>query len=99
VWPLHLRFYVTFKDFTSHSKILRHIRQLVIVQTANIIGYKHAAPQGLALDYCNSLLAGASAHNIARLQRAQNNAHNDAQNDAQNNEIKIVCWNYMLLAI
>jgi len=41
------------------------------VQTAIAIAF---IPTNLRLDYCNSLLAGAAAHSIAQLQRAQNNA-------------------------
>jgi Reverse transcriptase (RNA-dependent DNA polymerase)/Endonuclease-reverse transcriptase len=54
-----------------HTRALRHIRPLLDTDTANAIA---CSSVGSRLDYCNSLLAGISSHNIMRLQRAQNNA-------------------------
>ena len=60
----------------NEDKTLRHIRPFLDTQTANMIACSLA---GSRLDYCNSLIAGTTAHNIARLQRVQNNA------------VKVVC--------
>jgi len=58
------------------TKALRHIRPFLDIQTANTIACSTILSR---LDYCNSILSGISSHNIARLQRAQNNA------------VKVVC--------
>lgn len=52
-------------------RALTHIRPLLDVETANGLACSSISSR---LDYCNSLLAGTSAHNIARLQRIQNKA-------------------------
>jgi hypothetical protein len=54
-----------------HIRALKHIRPLLDNQTANSIACSMIASR---LDYCNSLLAGITIHNIARLQRQQNSA-------------------------
>ena len=54
-----------------HTKALRHIRPYLDITTANAIACNSV---GSRLDYCNAVMSGMSAHNIARLQRAQNNA-------------------------
>ena len=71
--------HLTFERFISatcsacshHIKALRHIRPLLDLETANTIACSSVLSR---LDYCNSLLAGTTAHNISRLQRIQNNA-------------------------
>ena len=50
-------------------KALRHIRPLLDVPTANAIA---CSAINSRLDYCNSLFAGMSMHNVHRLQRLQN---------------------------
>ena len=60
-----------------HTRALSHILPLLDMQTANALA---CSVVGSRLDYCNSLLAGDSAHKIGRLQRTQNHA------------AKAVCW-------
>ena len=54
-----------------HLKALRHVRPLLDEPTSNAIA---CSLIGSRLDYCNSLLAGTTAHNITRLQNIQNRA-------------------------
>jgi hypothetical protein len=54
-----------------HIRALRHIRALLDQKCENAIACNSVDKR---LDYCNSILAGISAHNIARLQRVQNYA-------------------------
>jgi len=57
------------KACNYHMRALRHIRPFLTPEVARTIS------RGLVisrLDYCNSLLAGTSTSNIARLQRVQN---------------------------
>jgi len=64
----HVRDVVKASNF--HMKALRHIRPVLNRTVANTIAYSIVTTR---LDYCNSLLYGTSAANIARLQRVQNN--------------------------
>ena len=59
------------KSSFYHIKALRHIRKCVDISTANTIACSLVASK---LDYCNSVLAGMSDHNVNRLQRVQNAA-------------------------
>ena len=52
-----------------HIQALRHIRSSLTTEAAKTIV---VAIVGSRLDYCNSLLAGTSASNLARLQMVQN---------------------------
>ena len=52
-----------------HIRALRHIRSSLTTDVANTIA---SAIVGSRLDYCNSLLAGTSVSNLARLQLVQN---------------------------
>ena len=52
-----------------HARALRHVRGLLSTETAKTIACSIAA---LRLDYCNSLLSGALASTVDKLQRAQN---------------------------
>ena len=52
-----------------HISGLRHIRNVMTLEIANTIASSLIASR---LDYCNSLLYGISAGNIAKLQRVQN---------------------------
>ena len=69
---------LTFNQHTSnicqesnfHIRALRHIRPLIDQTTANTLACSIVHSR---LDYCNSLLAGTSDHNIKRLQVVQNN--------------------------
>jgi len=54
---------------TYHTRALRHIRPLLIVDAAKTIA---SAIVGARLNYCNSLLLGTSEYNLDRLQRVQN---------------------------
>ena len=53
----------------SHIRALRHIRPSLTTEACKTIV---AAIVGSRLDYCNSLLAGTSVSNLARLQLVQN---------------------------
>ena len=52
-----------------HIRALRHIRSSLTIEACKTIA---AAIVGSRLDYCNSLLAGTSLSNLARLQLVQN---------------------------
>ena len=52
-----------------HIRALRHIRSSLTTEAAKMVA---VAIVGSRLDYCNSLLAGTSASNLARLQMVQN---------------------------
>ena len=52
-----------------HIRALRHIRASLTTEASKTIA---AAIVGSRLDFCNSLLAGTSVSNLARLQRVQN---------------------------
>ena len=52
-----------------HIRALRHIRSSLTTEAAKTVA---VAIVGSRLDYCNSLLAGTSASNLARLQLVQN---------------------------
>ena len=52
-----------------HIRALRHIRPMLDLKTANTIACSTVLSR---LDYCNSVLAGISNHNLTRLQRVQN---------------------------
>ena len=54
-----------------HLRALKHVRKFVDKCTANTIA---CSIIGSRLDYCNSVLAGISNHNMKRLQRLQNSA-------------------------
>ena len=58
-----------FKASYFHIRALRHIRSSLTTEAAKMIAI---AIVGSWLDYCNSLLAGTSASNLARLQMVQN---------------------------
>ena len=53
-----------------HIRALRHIRPLLDEPTANQLACSIVNSR---LDYCNSILHNTSCHNIAQLQRVQNN--------------------------
>jgi Reverse transcriptase (RNA-dependent DNA polymerase) len=57
------------RDSNYHIRALRHIRPVLDHETANRLA---CSIVNTRLDYCNSLLMGTSAHNIAMLQRVQN---------------------------
>ena len=57
------------KACNFHIRALRHIRPLLTKRVAQTISYGLVTAR---LDYCNSLLQGASKGNIAKLQRVQN---------------------------
>jgi hypothetical protein len=57
------------KSCTYHTRALRHVRRLMSADTAATIACSIVASR---LDYCNSLLHGAPAASIDKLQRAQN---------------------------
>ena len=59
----------TCKACYFHICALRHIRASLTTEASKTIA---AAIVGSRLDFCNSLLAGTSVSNLARLQRAQN---------------------------
>ena len=57
-----------------HIRALRHIRSSLTTEAAKTVA---VAIIGSRLDYCNSLLAGTSASNLARLQLVQNTLARD----------------------
>jgi len=57
------------RAYTYHTRALRHIRPLLTVDAAKTTA---SAIIGAMLDYCNSLLLGASEYYLDRLQRVQN---------------------------
>ena len=59
----------TCKACYFHIRALRHIRASLTTEASKTIA---AAIVGSRLDFCNSLLAGTSVSNLARLQRVQN---------------------------
>ena len=59
----------TCKACYFHIRALRHIRASLTSEASKTIA---AAIVGSRLDFCNSLLAGTSVSNLARLQRVQN---------------------------
>ena len=59
----------TCKACYFHIRALRHIRASLTTDASKTIA---AAIVGSRLDFCNSLLAGTSVSNLARLQRVQN---------------------------
>ena len=59
----------TCKASYFHIRALRHIRPSLTTKACKTIA---AAIVGFRLDYCNSLLAGTSVSNLARLQLVQN---------------------------
>ena len=59
----------TCKASYFHIRALRHIRPSLTTEACKTIA---AAIVGSRLDYCNSLLAGTSVSNLARLQLVQN---------------------------
>ena len=59
----------TCKACYFHIRALRHIRASLTTEASKTIT---AAIVGSRLDFCNSLLAGTSVSNLARLQRVQN---------------------------
>ena len=60
---------VTCKACYFHIRALRHIRASLTTEASKIVA---TAIVGSRLDFCNSLLAGTSVSNLARLQRVQN---------------------------
>jgi Reverse transcriptase (RNA-dependent DNA polymerase)/Endonuclease-reverse transcriptase len=60
----------TVASCNNHIRALRHIRSSISTATATMLA---CSLINTRLDYCNSLLTGTSSHNIARLQRVQNN--------------------------
>src|SRR5664279_5553916 len=60
------------KSCNYHLQTLRHIRQSVTREVANAIA---CSIIGTRIDYCNSLLRGASEANFDKLQRVQNRAY------------------------
>ena len=66
---LDRQIYETYKASYFHIRALRHIRFPLTVEACKTIA---AAIEGSWLDYCNSLLAGASCSNMARLEHFQN---------------------------
>ena len=59
----------TCKASYSHIRALRHIQSSLTTEVCKTVA---AAIVGLRLDYCNSLLAGTSVANSARMQLVQN---------------------------
>ena len=59
----------TCKACYFHIRALRHIRASLTTEASKT---RAAALVGSRLDFCNSLLAGTSVSNLARLQRVQN---------------------------
>ena len=59
----------TCKACYFHIRALRHIRASLTTEASKTVA---AAIVGSRLDFCNSLLAGTSVSNLARLQRVQN---------------------------
>ena len=59
----------TCKASYFHIRALRHIRSSLTTEAAKTVA---SAIVGSRLDYCNSLLAGTSVSNLARLQLVQN---------------------------
>ena len=59
----------TCKASNLHIRALRHIRSSLTTEACKTVA---AAIVGSRLDYCNSLLAGTSVSNLARLQLVQN---------------------------
>ena len=59
----------TCKACYFHIRVLRHIRASLTTEACKTIA---AAIAGSRLDFCNSLLAGTSVSNLARLQHVQN---------------------------
>ena len=57
------------KASNFHIRALRHIRPMLNREVANTVACSIVSSR---LDYCNSLLYGTSAKNIAKLQRVQN---------------------------
>ena len=57
------------RSTSFHSRALAHVRRSITTYMAKTVA---TAIVGSKLDYCNSLLHGASAKNISRLQRIQN---------------------------
>ena len=66
----------TCKACYFHIRALRHIRASLTTEASKTIA---AAIVGSRLDFCNSLLAGTSVSNLARLQRIQNTLARVAQ--------------------
>ena len=62
VGPTHVACYF-------HIRALRHIKASLTTEASKTIA---ASIVGFRLDFCNSLLAGTSVSNLARLQRVQN---------------------------
>ena len=58
------------KSTSFHTRALAHVRRSITTDMARTVA---TAIVGSKLDYCNSLLFGASNKNIMRLQRIQNN--------------------------
>ena len=58
------------RSTSFHIRALAHVRRSITTDMAKTVA---SAIVGSKLDYCNSLLYGASAKNIPRLQRIQNN--------------------------
>ena len=58
------------KSTSFHTRALAHVRRSITTDMARTVA---TAIVGSKLDYCNSLLFGASDKNISRLQRIQNN--------------------------
>ena len=61
---------LTVRACNFHLAALRHIRPVMSDDVAKTVG---CSIVGSKLDYCNALLYGTSAKNIAKLQRTQNN--------------------------
>ena len=59
----------TCKTSYFHIRALRHIRSSLTTEACKTVA---AVIVGSRLDYCNSLLAGTSVLNLARLQLVQN---------------------------
>ena len=57
------------RSCTYHTRALRHIRPLLTLDVAKMVGHSIVSPR---FDYANALLHGISANNINRLQVAQN---------------------------
>ena len=61
----------TCSSCSLQTRALRHIRPHIDQESANSLA---CSLINFRIDYCNSLLSGATVHNLGRLQRLQNNA-------------------------
>ena len=75
------------KSANFHLRALRHIRNVISVDTAKSIACSMIDSR---LDYCNGLLYGISASNINKLQRVQNSMARAITNKRRNEHVKHV---------